>query len=290
MNIFCCCCGVEVIRDKEKADDKIILTNKKTRLREIDAEDDAYMKSHRTMETSSEDKVCWLRKLPVDVQHVVFNVDKEIFLKWPVLCSETAQSSRFINSFDTYEKFGLWKRFKGDLLIESQWFNGNRKEGERREWDENGCLKVIENYVGNKREGIQKKYHENGQMETHCSFKKGKMHGSFKQWSEGGQLLCQCSYNGGLRDGEYTEWYDAHITKAPEKPSLSSSSIDDSISVSVFSDEESFATIMTESAYPMQIKKRVFYVYGMKEGEGEYFLPNGELEKRVMYKHNDVVM
>jgi antitoxin component YwqK of YwqJK toxin-antitoxin module len=57
------------------------------------------------------------------------------------------------------------------------------------------------------KQGEYKEWHDNGQLYVHCFFVDGKQHGEYKWWYENGQLWEHCFYVDGNRHGECKAWY-----------------------------------------------------------------------------------
>ena len=56
--------------------------------------------------------------------------------------------------------------------------------------------------------GEYKEWYENGQLYVECVYKDDKIEGEYKEWYENGQLYAECVYKNGIFDGEYKEWYE----------------------------------------------------------------------------------
>jgi antitoxin component YwqK of YwqJK toxin-antitoxin module len=71
------------------------------------------------------------------------------------------------------------------------------KNGEWKEYYENGQLKIVGFYKDGKQEGEWKEYHENGQLKSVGSFKNGRQEGEWKAYDENGQLKVIIHYKNG---------------------------------------------------------------------------------------------
>lgn len=59
--------------------------------------------------------------------------------------------------------------------------------------------------VDGKRDGEYKEWYENGQPFVYCNYKDGELDGEYKRWHQG-QLLEHCYHKNGKLDGEYKSW------------------------------------------------------------------------------------
>ena len=84
----------------------------------------------------------------------------------------------------------------------------NKRDGECKEWYDNGQLYQHCYYKDGKRNGEYKSWHDNGQLWIHCYYKDGKLDGEHKWWLDNGHLQEHCYYKDDKLDGEYKWRYD----------------------------------------------------------------------------------
>lgn len=65
-------------------------------------------------------------------------------------------------------------------------YAGNTKEGEYREWYENGNLRYAGRFKQGRKEGLCTEFTSDGQKETEAVWKNGRLHGTARIWTEGG--------------------------------------------------------------------------------------------------------
>ncbi len=70
--------------------------------------------------------------------------------------------------------------------------NGN-KEGEYKQYWDNGQLCIIFNYIDDKLNGKFKSYHTNGQLGIICNYIDGKINGEYKIYNMNGEFKI-CNY------------------------------------------------------------------------------------------------
>lgn len=63
-----------------------------------------------------------------------------------------------------------------------------RRQGECREWYQNGTIYMICNYVDNLREGLCKRWCDDGEICYICFYKNGKAHGEYREWDDYGKV------------------------------------------------------------------------------------------------------
>lgn len=60
----------------------------------------------------------------------------------------------------------------------------------------------------NMRQGEYKEWYDNGQMSRHCFYVNGKLHGEYKSWHNNGHMFEHCIYVNGELHGEFIKWLD----------------------------------------------------------------------------------
>lgn len=118
-----------------------------------------------------------------------------------VLITELNSSGNFMDDFSTlYYQGELFNGLayevyaNGKLWVEAKYKNG-RCDGELKEWDQQGRLRLVENYKNGDKDGVQKYYWESsGRLLDESNWKKGKLHGLSRTWHESGQLLIEENY------------------------------------------------------------------------------------------------
>ena len=74
----------------------------------------------------------------------------------------------------------------------------------KREYHNNGQIKMETNYKDEKLEGKWIWYYENGQIEGEGNFKDGKLDGKWTFYYENGQIREEGNYTGGQQEGKWT--------------------------------------------------------------------------------------
>jgi antitoxin component YwqK of YwqJK toxin-antitoxin module len=82
-----------------------------------------------------------------------------------------------------------------------------KKQGEYKEWYDNGQLATHCYYVDGKLHGEYKEWYSNGQTWVHCYYADGNRHGESKSWYSNGQTWVHCYYVDGNRHGECKAWW-----------------------------------------------------------------------------------
>ena len=78
----------------------------------------------------------------------------------------------------------------------------------KREYHNNGQIKMETNYKDEKLEGKWIWYYENGQIEGEGNFKDGKLDGKWTFYYENGQIEFEYNYKDGKEDGKWTYYYE----------------------------------------------------------------------------------
>jgi antitoxin component YwqK of YwqJK toxin-antitoxin module len=84
----------------------------------------------------------------------------------------------------------------------------NLKQGEYKDYYNNGQLCEHSFYQYGNRHGEYKEYHANCRLNVHTSLQNGKLHGEYKQYSRNGQLFVHTFYQNGKKHGEYKEYHN----------------------------------------------------------------------------------
>jgi antitoxin component YwqK of YwqJK toxin-antitoxin module len=80
------------------------------------------------------------------------------------------------------------------------------KEGECKQWYEDGHPKLLCHYKAGLLDGEWKQWYEDGVLWNHRFYKDGELHGEAKSWNEKGVLKSHGNYKDGKRHGEYRAW------------------------------------------------------------------------------------
>jgi len=80
------------------------------------------------------------------------------------------------------------------------------KEGECKQWYEDGNPKLLCHYKDGELHGEWKQWYENGVLWNHRHYQNGELHGEAKSWDERGMLTSHGHYKDGKRHGEYRAW------------------------------------------------------------------------------------
>jgi hypothetical protein len=82
------------------------------------------------------------------------------------------------------------------------------KEGEYKEYYENGNLKIHCFYKDDKLEGEYREYFENKNLHLHCFYKDNKLEGEYKEYFENKNLHLHLFYKNNLLNGKHKQYFD----------------------------------------------------------------------------------
>mmetsp|Transcript_21886 Transcript_21886/g.24438 ORF Transcript_21886/g.24438 Transcript_21886/m.24438 type:complete len:229 (-) Transcript_21886:1180-1866(-) len=134
-----------------------------------------------------------LRQLPIELHLYVCDIDSRIYSLWPLLCKETAITSRYDTDL---RKHGKWLSFHGDTNDSYQ------------------RVKSICNYTNGVLNGYSEEYYPNGKLRVRCIYKNGFLDGTCVELHPNGQLLETAIYKNKVRDGPYCMfWADGRQAK-----------------------------------------------------------------------------
>jgi len=95
-------------------------------------------------------------------------------------------------------------------------------EGEYKEWDAKGVLRVRSHYVHGELDGLQETFGEDGTKTLEAHYKMGKEEGPYRQWRADGSLKFEGKFAGGKLNGLSQAWHEnsAQAMKEPYKDGL----------------------------------------------------------------------
>mmetsp|Transcript_20182 Transcript_20182/g.22446 ORF Transcript_20182/g.22446 Transcript_20182/m.22446 type:complete len:176 (+) Transcript_20182:45-572(+) len=123
-----------------------------------------------------------LLTLPTELHYRVVSIDRHLSEIWPLLCFQTAVTSRFNTSL---EKQGYWVKRETRL---------NRE--------------TIAEFKNGKRDGILIQQSLDGIKWIKCHYKEGKLHGEYKRFYRNGTIASLIRFEHGKRSGECREFHD----------------------------------------------------------------------------------
>lgn len=148
-------------------------------------------------------------------------------------------------------------------------YDADIKNGERKEWHENGHLAVKAFYKNYKLEGEYKEWYENGHLTVKAFYKDGKLEGEYKSFHENGQPYSQTFYKDGKLEGEYKLWH----------------SNGQLIVYALYKNDEYEGE--RKSWYPNgQLYCQTFYKDGKLEGDYKEWYENGQLAMHAFYNED----
>mmetsp|Transcript_5339 Transcript_5339/g.5821 ORF Transcript_5339/g.5821 Transcript_5339/m.5821 type:complete len:223 (+) Transcript_5339:125-793(+) len=156
-------------------------------------------------------KYPFILDLPLELQHILLDVDYEVYKVWPLLCKQTATTSRFNDSF---EKNGMFlAAYSYSKPYRQASFKNGIHHGLCKSWHDNGQLAIQFSYTNGKFEGEYKQWYETGQLEVLGTSKYGKWQGEFQEWLNTGVLKKHCQY----KSGDIERWFVKGGYKFPMK-------------------------------------------------------------------------
>ena len=67
-------------------------------------------------------------------------------------------------------------------------FIDGKRDGEHKQWYDNGQLQFSQNVINGKSNGVVKSWYENGQLKSESNYKNGKIDGLYKSYDENGNI------------------------------------------------------------------------------------------------------
>jgi antitoxin component YwqK of YwqJK toxin-antitoxin module len=107
------------------------------------------------------------------------------------------------------EKHGQYSAYSEDgQLTETATYSHNKLEGERKLYDANGNIEIVENYKNNITEGPYQVYYPDGKVKFETVYTSGVLNGTAKSYSADGQLTEEVTFFNNEENGPFTEYYD----------------------------------------------------------------------------------
>ncbi|MEZ5979027.1 MAG: hypothetical protein R3F34_12495 [Planctomycetota bacterium] len=78
-----------------------------------------------------------------------------------------------------------------------------RKQGDFREWYENGQMRIRTSYEADELDGRYESWFENGERKLDCAYKDGVLHGRYQEYTEDGERAVTGKYDAGRKDGTF---------------------------------------------------------------------------------------
>lgn len=152
------------------------------------------------------------------------------------------------------------------------------KNGELKEYYDDGALMAVSNYKDDKLDGVQKSYYRNRKLSSEITYENGIMKGLQKQYYENGQLEAEWTADENedphgittafLEDG--TQLYQARFEHGR-----------------FIGDDGKPFNGLREVKYPDgKLYSSANYIDGFKEGRRKEFYPDGVLKEEMDYLHN----
>lgn len=94
-------------------------------------------------------------------------------------------------------------------------YNSNTKEGQYKEWYDNGQIRYSGNFKKGKRNGTCVEWYKNGQKQAEERWRKGQLNGKTKYWTENGELQYDLNFSHGENQDPKVVQYD-YLTFLPE--------------------------------------------------------------------------
>lgn len=186
------------------------------------------------------------------------------------------------------------------LTLISYWafcqeINHDIKNGEWKEYYENGKLKTVGNYLNEKKNGQWTTYDVDGQIETDSYYVEGKLNGECKSYHKNGQIHKQINFKDGKRVGESKEFYVTGQVSRIIK--YENDNVETTIYSRYFENGEFSEKKITENTEDGGYKSTYYYSNGNiktieifnknreKNGNWQWFSENGKIEKSCNYKN-----
>jgi antitoxin component YwqK of YwqJK toxin-antitoxin module len=85
-------------------------------------------------------------------------------------------------------------------------YRDGRKDGTWFEWDDNGILRVAQDYRDGVLHGRRTVWNSDGNRWREFSYVGGQLEGEFSEWHENGELKATGLYRDGHKDGRWLAW------------------------------------------------------------------------------------
>ena len=115
-----------------------------------------------------------------------------------------------MHGLQEYYKFGDENGEPNGIKTESFEYYFGELNGQFKEWNSNGKLKIKGNYKDGKYDGILETYHDNGEKSITKEYSLGVLNGKYSEFDEQGVLKVKGTTANGLMEGE---WYFSFIPK-----------------------------------------------------------------------------
>lgn len=157
----------------------------------------------------------------------------------------------------------------GNIKLELRYENG-KLNGESVWYTQKGQLAVKGNYKDDVLDGTYTRWHPNGKMASEEHYVNGKLDGEVKKWFDNGQLFQEGQYSEGMMDGQWFIFYPSGALAGKAEYKMGTGK----------------QVCYEESGYKCL---EVPYVDNLKQGREIYYNPDGRITKIVEYEKGKVV-
>jgi antitoxin component YwqK of YwqJK toxin-antitoxin module len=104
-------------------------------------------------------------------------------------------------------------KHKNNKLAAIEVFKNGKRDGEWKEYYENGNLKWLKHFNNDKEDGEWREFYESGKLKKKINFKDGKVHGECISYYESGEIETSSFYKDGFRFHIYSYYTNGTISR-----------------------------------------------------------------------------
>lgn len=106
------------------------------------------------------------------------------------------------------KKEGIWEYRKGERLLLSEEYSGDRLNGRATRYYPSGGVAEVKTWKEGTLTGVWKLFYETGKLKTEVTFAAGKLNGKLRSYNFDGVLVTEGEYRNDLKEGAW-HFYDA---------------------------------------------------------------------------------
>ena len=105
------------------------------------------------------------------------------------------------------KKEGVWEYRKGEKLLLSEEYSGDRLNGAATRYYPTGAVAEVKNWKDGGLSGVWKLFYESGKLRSEVTFSAGKLNGKLRSYNSDGVLVAEGEYRNDLKEGIWQFFY-----------------------------------------------------------------------------------
>lgn len=118
---------------------------------------------------------------------------------------------KMVGQFVNRKKTGLWKYYKGEILLQQEEYKDNRLDGTVIRYYDSGKVAETKSWEKGVMSGDWKAYYDNGKLRISAVFLEGKLNGPIASFDYEGRLAAEGEYLNDLKEGSWKYYRNGEL-------------------------------------------------------------------------------